>query len=78
MWCSAVRSIVMLILGLLVAPFVAPAQPPSKMPWVGVLWERTPPDPFVAVFRQGLRERGYTEGQSINRWCSSLTNRKYV
>src|SRR5262245_19171575 len=78
MWCSAVRSIVMLILGLLAAPLVAQAQPPSKMPRVGVLWERTPPDPFVAVFRQGLRELGYTEGQSIvieDRWAYGVVDR---
>ncbi len=65
MWSSAVRCIVMLILGLLVAPLAAHAQQPSKVPRVGVLWERSPTDPFIAAFRQGLRELGYTEGQSI-------------
>src|SRR5205823_15127695 len=62
---SAVRCIVILILGLLVAPLAAHAQPPAKVPRVGVLWERSPTDPFIAAFRQGLRELGYTEGQSI-------------
>ena len=52
-------------LALLVAPLAAQAQQPSKVPRVGVLWERTPTDPFIAAFRQGLRELGYTEGQSI-------------
>jgi putative tryptophan/tyrosine transport system substrate-binding protein len=65
MWSSAVGCIVILILGLLVAPLAAHAQQPSKVPRVGVLWERSPPDPFIAAFRQGLRELGYTEGQSI-------------
>ena len=65
MWSSAVRCIVILILGLLVAPRVAQAQQPSRVPRVGVLWERTPSDPFVAAFRQGLRELGYTEGQGM-------------
>src|SRR6266487_3437444 len=65
MWSSAVGCIVILILGLLVAPLAAHAQQPAKVPRVGVLWERTPTDPFIAAFRQGLRELGYTEGQSI-------------
>jgi putative ABC transport system substrate-binding protein len=78
MWSSAVGCIVILILGLLVAPLAAHAQPPAKVPRVGVLWERTPPDPFVAVFRQGLRELGYTEGQSIvieERWAYGVVDR---
>ena len=65
MWYSAVGGVVTLILSLLVAPFVAHAQPPSKVPRVGVLEERSPTNPFLAVFRQGLRELGYTEGQNI-------------
>jgi len=65
MWYSAVGGVVTLILSLLVTPFVAHAQLPSKVPRVGVLAERSPTDPFLAVFRQGLRELGYTEGQSI-------------
>src|SRR5262249_51101370 len=43
----------------------AHAQPPAKVPRIGVLWERTPTDPFIAAFRQGLRELGYIEGQSM-------------
>jgi putative ABC transport system substrate-binding protein len=65
MWSSAVGCIVLLILGLLLAPLAAHAQPPSKGPRIGVLWERTSTDPFITAFRQGLRELGYTEGQSI-------------
>jgi ABC-type uncharacterized transport system substrate-binding protein len=65
MWSSAVGCIVTLILSLLAAPLTAHAQPPSKVPRVGVLGERSPTDPFLAVFRQGLRELGYTEGQNI-------------
>ena len=65
MWSSAAGCIVILILGLLVAPLASHAQQPAKVPRVGVLWERSPTDPFVAVFRQGLRELGYTEGRSI-------------
>jgi putative ABC transport system substrate-binding protein len=65
MWSSAVGCLVTLILGLLVAPLAAHAQQPSKVPRIGVLGERSPPDPLIAAFRQGLRELGYTEGQSI-------------
>src|SRR5215510_10440074 len=65
MWSSAVGCIVLLILGLLLAPLAAHAQPPAKVPRIGVLWERSPTDPSIAAFRQGLRELGYTEGQSI-------------
>ena len=65
MWHSAVGGIVTLILSLLVAPLAAHAQQPSKVPRVGVLGESSPTDPFLAAFRQGLRELGYTEGQSI-------------
>jgi putative tryptophan/tyrosine transport system substrate-binding protein len=41
------------------------AQPPAKVPRVGVLGERSAADPFVAAFRQGLHELGYAEGQNI-------------
>jgi putative ABC transport system substrate-binding protein len=78
MWRRSLGGIVLLILGLLVAPLAAHAQQPSKLPRVGVLWERTPPDPFVAVFRQGLRELGYTEGQSLvieDRWAYGVVDR---
>ena len=65
MWCSTAGCLVTLILSLLLAPLAAHAQQPSKVPRIGVLWERTPTDPFIAAFRQGLRELDYTEGQSI-------------
>src|SRR5439155_12153948 len=65
MWYSTVGCMVMLTLSLLMTPLAAHAQPPAKVPRVGVLAERSPTDPFIAAFRQGLRELGYTEGQSI-------------
>src|SRR5262245_23389159 len=65
MWSRAVGCIVLLILGLLLALLAAHAQQPSKVPRIGVLWEGSPTDPFIATFRQGLRELGYTEGQNI-------------
>jgi len=54
-----------LTLGLLLAPLVAQAQQPSRVPRIGVIGERSSGDPFLAAFRQALRELGYTEGQSI-------------
>jgi putative ABC transport system substrate-binding protein len=54
-----------LVVAVLVAPITAKAQPPGKVPRVGVIGERSPTDPFLAAFRQGLRELGYTEGQNI-------------
>jgi ABC-type uncharacterized transport system substrate-binding protein len=51
--------------GALAAPLVAEAQQPTKVPRVGVLSERSPTDPLVTAFRQGLRDLGYTEGQNI-------------
>jgi ABC-type uncharacterized transport system substrate-binding protein len=59
-----IRLAVALTLGVL-APLVAEAQQGTKVPRVGVLSERSPTDPFVTAFRQGLRELGYTEGQNI-------------
>jgi putative ABC transport system substrate-binding protein len=44
------------------------AQAPSRVPRVGILWIGTPPAEThrgIAAFRRGLRELGYTEGQSI-------------
>ncbi len=62
---KATTLLALLMLRLLVVPLAASAQQPAKVPRVGVLWERTPPDPFVAVFRHGLRALGYIEGQSL-------------
>jgi putative tryptophan/tyrosine transport system substrate-binding protein len=77
MWYSAVGCIVPLILSLLVAPLaVAAAQPPEKMPRVGYLSPGSSSDPVrlrrFEAFRQGLRELGYVEGQTIaleSRWA---------
>ncbi len=73
-----------LFLGLLAAPLPAEAQQAPKMPRIGFLnpiplsanWPR------IEVFRQGLRELGYVEGQNItieyrsvegpNDWLSEL------
>src|SRR2546427_9899269 len=49
----------------LVGPLVTEAQAADKVPRIGVLGGFSPTHPFVAAFRQGLRELGYIEGQSI-------------
>src|SRR5499427_532885 len=53
--------------GLLAAPFAAEAQQAGKMWRVGYLGVTTPSlgDPLWEVFRTGLREHGYTEGQNL-------------
>jgi putative ABC transport system substrate-binding protein len=41
------------------------AQQPTKIPRVGVLFIGGRDQPHLEAFKQGLRERGYTEGQNI-------------
>ena len=74
MWCSAVGCLVTLLLSLLVVPLATQAQPAGQMPRVGVLVPGVPPgEPggWLDRFRQGLRDLGYVEGQTITlevRW----------
>jgi putative tryptophan/tyrosine transport system substrate-binding protein len=67
MWYSAVGFVVTLTLSLLVAPRTAEAQQPTKVYQIGRLSPGSPtePDPHLEAFRQGLRELGYVEGQSL-------------
>ncbi len=60
--------IVTLALAILSGPRTSDAQPPVKVPRIGILWFGSPvaaPSPHLEVFRQGLRELGYVEGQNI-------------
>jgi len=41
------------------------AQPPRKIPRVGILRIGSPPDPLIDSFRDGLNKLGYVEGQNI-------------
>jgi putative tryptophan/tyrosine transport system substrate-binding protein len=62
----AIRLLVTLALSLLVAPLAADAQPIKKIPRIGYLAPGpTSPSGGIDVFREGLRELGYVEGQHI-------------
>lgn len=63
MWSSRIALI--LLLGVLGASPVADAQSPIRIPRIGVIGERTPTDPFLVAFRDGLQDLGYVEGKSI-------------
>ena len=52
-------------LTLLAVPLAAQPHSPPKGPRVGVMLGGSSTDPFLAAFRQGLRELGYTEGHGI-------------
>ena len=52
-------------LTLLAAPLGAQPRPPSKVSRIGVVLGGSSSDPFLAAFRQGLRELGYGDGQGI-------------
>ncbi len=75
--------LVTLALGLLVAPLAAAAaQLPEKVPRVGYLSPGSSADPArlrrFDAFRQGLRELGYVEGQTIaieSRWAEGTYDR---
>jgi putative ABC transport system substrate-binding protein len=67
MKCRTIVLLVTLALGLLVAPRASDAQPPGQTRRVGILTAVTAPtlEPLQELLRQGLRERGYVEGQHI-------------
>jgi putative ABC transport system substrate-binding protein len=50
---------------LLVSIPLAEAQQPEKIPRIGILFIGSRNQPHLAAFKQGLRERGYTEGKDI-------------
>ena len=56
-----------LVGGLLAAPLAAEAQKAGKVPRVGLLGlgSAESSSPFFEALRQGLRERGWVEGQNI-------------
>ena len=50
---------------ILAAPSATQAQRPDKVYRIGYLRQGQPPKPFVEAFQQGLRERGYVDGQNV-------------
>jgi putative ABC transport system substrate-binding protein len=68
MWFRAGRCILTLTLSLLTALLAAEAQTAEKIPRIGVLMQGTPPGEAgdeLDVLRQGLRDLGDVEGQTI-------------
>ena len=67
MQCRMAGLIVTLALGLCCAPLAAEAQPARHIPRLGVLLalRTADPAPTLEAFRQGLRERGWVEGQNV-------------
>ena len=64
--------------GLLAAPGVARAQgrKAARVGWVGAWYSREGAATFLDAFRQGMRERGYIEGQNLTidaRWMESAS-----
>jgi putative tryptophan/tyrosine transport system substrate-binding protein len=57
--------ILTLALAVLVAPLAAHAQPAGKVYRIGFLRAGQPPTAWVEAFQQGLRERGYIDGQNV-------------
>ena len=57
--------ILLLDLAVISPQLVAQTRAAGTIPRVGLIGEFPPSHPFIAAFRQGLRELGYTEGQSI-------------
>jgi putative ABC transport system substrate-binding protein len=65
MWYSAVWSIVTLLVSLLAVPLAAVAQPPGKVYRIGFLSTAPPLAHVWEALLDGLRERGYSEGQNL-------------
>ena len=62
----------------LVSPLAGETQQAAKIPRVGLLRPGSPPDPYVEAFRQGLRDLGYVEPQTIAleyRWAEGRAAR---
>ena len=58
------------------APFSSHAQPPVRTPRIGILGDT--PGPQWTAFRDGMRERGWIEGQNVEmewRWSEGTTDR---
>lgn len=65
--CRAGLIVAFTALGLVATPLAAEAQPPARVPRIGILWLNplSATGHLLEAFRQGLRELGYVEGQNI-------------
>jgi ABC-type uncharacterized transport system substrate-binding protein len=66
------------VVALLAVAVIAEGQQPKKVPRIGLLRPGSPPDPYVDAFRQGLRDLGYVERQTIAieyRWAEGKSAR---
>ena len=61
------RDLVAMIAGAATLRPLAPSAQQKAMPVIGYLSQRSPTDSasIVAAFRQGLKEKGYVEGQNV-------------
>jgi hypothetical protein len=82
MWLCAIGCIVMLALGMPVAPLATEAQSRLQSPQVGFLHDSHQVDELqfrhLEDFQQGLRDFGYVEGQNIHlevRWSEGRPDR---
>jgi putative tryptophan/tyrosine transport system substrate-binding protein len=62
---SIIGLVVIFALGILGASLTADAQQPRKIPRIGFLDPSPPSSPYYEGFREGLRELGYVEAQTI-------------
>jgi len=60
---STVGLMATLTLAVLLVPLIADAQQATKVHRIG--WLRPDPEPALDIFRQGLRDLGYVEGQNL-------------
>ena len=66
-----------LVVGTVVAPRAAGAQTEPRIPWIGYLANEPTPD-SMPVLRQGLRERGWIEGQHVRIWSRYAQGRFHL
>ena len=72
------KSAIVLGAVLMAISFPVEAQQVEKVPRIGLVRPGSPPDPYVDAFRQGLRDLGYVERQSIGieyRWAEGRSAR---
>ena len=70
---TALALIIMLALGVLVAPFAAEAQQPAKIRRIGVLMPALNPERTrnLEAFRDARRDLGWVEGQNLAMQCAT-------